>query len=102
MSRRSATSASPAVTDAPTATDFSTSPALSRGDDVPPDRPHIRATADASWTPHPHEREAEEEPDRCVEWQWWDPRDLPAGVVPYTRRATVGMPRGRLYSAMGW
>ncbi|MEV8035011.1 hypothetical protein [Streptomyces sp. NPDC086182] len=102
MSRRSATSASPGVTATPTATDFSAPSTLPRGDDVPPTRPHIRATAEAYPARHQHEREAEDEPDLCVEWPWWDPRDLPAGIVPYTRLATDGILRGRLYSEMGW
>ncbi|MGW1158883.1 NUDIX hydrolase [Streptomyces sp. NPDC002519] len=42
------------------------------------------------------------EPDRCVEWRWWNPKDLPAAVVPYTRQAIEGVVDGRLYSQMGW
>jgi hypothetical protein len=59
MSRRIATSASPAVTAAHTATHFSAPPRPSRGDDVPPTRSHIRATIEAYPARHPHEREAE-------------------------------------------
>ncbi|MFD5514680.1 hypothetical protein [Streptomyces sp. NPDC127066] len=67
MSRRIATSASPAVTAPPTATDFSAPPTLSRGEDVPPTRPHIRATTEACPARHPQEREAE----------------VPGGPVPF-------------------
>ncbi|WP_329453372.1 NUDIX domain-containing protein (plasmid) [Streptomyces sp. NBC_01724] len=42
------------------------------------------------------------EPDRCLEWRWWKPQDLPAEVVPYTRLAIGGVLDGRLYSEMGW
>ncbi|MGW3668169.1 NUDIX domain-containing protein [Streptomyces sp. NPDC005141] len=148
MSRRSATSASPAVTAAPMATDFSAPLMLSRGDDVPPTRPDICGTAEAYLARHPLEREAKHEgaliiepgdvelvhlvhltdsrgarpriglvfwarswsgapeflePDQCVDWQWWDPQGLPAGVVPYALLATDGILGGRrLYSEMGW
>lgn len=40
-------------------------------------------------------------PTGAGEWLW-DPQDLPAGVVPYTRLATDGILGGRLYSEMGW
>ncbi|MFJ8752151.1 NUDIX domain-containing protein [Streptomyces sp. NPDC102441] len=42
------------------------------------------------------------EPDRCVQWRWWDPQDLPAKVVPYTRQAIDRILEGRPYSEMGW
>ncbi|MGW1411795.1 NUDIX domain-containing protein [Streptomyces sp. NPDC002403] len=42
------------------------------------------------------------EPDRCVEWRWWNPEDLPTEVVPYTRAAIDGIGHGRLYTATGW
>ncbi|MDN3260838.1 NUDIX domain-containing protein [Streptomyces sp. CSDS2] len=42
------------------------------------------------------------EPDRCVEWRWWNPKDLPDAVVPYTRQAIEGVLAGRLYSQRGW
>ncbi|MER5370914.1 NUDIX domain-containing protein [Streptomyces sp. NPDC002722] len=42
------------------------------------------------------------EPDRCVEWRWWSPDDLPAEIVPYTRAAIDGIGHGRLYTATGW
>jgi 8-oxo-dGTP pyrophosphatase MutT (NUDIX family) len=41
-------------------------------------------------------------PDRCVEWRWWNPKDLPAAVVPYSRLSIDGILAGRLYSQMGW
>jgi hypothetical protein len=41
------------------------------------------------------------EPDRCVEWRWWNPKDLPAAVVPYTRHCVDGILAGRLYAQMG-
>lgn len=42
------------------------------------------------------------EPDRCVEWRFWNPKDLPSDIVPYTRQAIEGVLAGRLYSEMGW
>ncbi|MFF3767342.1 NUDIX domain-containing protein [Streptomyces sp. NPDC001922] len=42
------------------------------------------------------------EPDRCVEWRWWNPKDLPSKVVPYTRQAIDGILAGHLYSQRGW
>lgn len=47
------------MTAAPTATDFSAPPTLSRGDDMPPTRPHVRATTEAYPARHPHDRAAE-------------------------------------------
>ncbi|MFG2951401.1 hypothetical protein [Streptomyces adustus] len=32
----------------------------------------------------------------------WNPKDLPAAVVPYTHQAIDGVLAGRLYSQMGW
>ena len=51
-----------------------------------------------SWTGDPEVLE----PDRCAEWRWWKPQDLPAAVVPYTRRAIVEVLQGRPYSEIGW
>ncbi|MFD5514678.1 NUDIX domain-containing protein [Streptomyces sp. NPDC127066] len=51
-----------------------------------------------SWTGTPEVLE----PDRCVEWRWWRPQDLPDAVVPYTRRAIDGILAGRPYSELGW
>ncbi|MGW2081246.1 NUDIX hydrolase [Streptomyces sp. NPDC001939] len=42
------------------------------------------------------------EPERCVEWRWFAPQDIPAQTVPYTRLAIEGILAGRLYSEMGW
>ncbi|MEU1529844.1 NUDIX hydrolase [Streptomyces fagopyri] len=42
------------------------------------------------------------EPHRCVEWRWWNPKDLPTAVVPYARRTIDGVIAGSLYSRMGW
>ncbi|MEU9024084.1 NUDIX domain-containing protein [Actinomadura sp. NPDC048394] len=42
------------------------------------------------------------EPDRCLSWGWWDPRELPARTVPYTRAAIAAVAEGRLYSEAGW
>ncbi|UNZ21307.1 NUDIX domain-containing protein [Streptomyces sp. 891-h] len=42
------------------------------------------------------------EPDRCVEWRWWAPKDLPTEVVAYARLAIDGVLAGRTYSQMGW
>ncbi|GAA3387342.1 NUDIX domain-containing protein [Streptomyces roseoviridis] len=42
------------------------------------------------------------EPDRCVTWRWWDAKDLPEPVVPYTRAAVEGIRAGRAYTEMGW
>ncbi|MEU9190136.1 NUDIX domain-containing protein [Streptomyces sp. NPDC048484] len=67
--------------------------------DSPNVRPRIALVFQArSWTGDPEVLE----PDRCVEWRWWKPQDLPAEVVPYTRRAIDGILRGRPYSELGW
>lgn len=42
------------------------------------------------------------EPHRCVEWRWWNPKDLPTSIVPCTRRTIDGVIGGSLYSHMGW
>ncbi|MFE7709235.1 NUDIX domain-containing protein [Streptomyces sp. NPDC057486] len=67
--------------------------------DSPSARPRIGLVFRArTWSGTP----AVLEPDRCVEWRWWNPKDLPAVVVPYTRQAIDGVLAGRLYSQMGW
>lgn len=67
--------------------------------DSPDARPRIALVFQArSWTGNPEVLE----PDRCVEWRWWMPQDLPEAVVPYTRRAIDGILRGRPYSEQGW
>ncbi|MEU3147017.1 NUDIX domain-containing protein [Streptomyces sp. NPDC006999] len=42
------------------------------------------------------------EPDRCLAWKWWDAKDLPEQIVPYTRVAIEGIGAGRSYSELGW
>ncbi|MFH9610799.1 NUDIX domain-containing protein [Streptomyces sp. NPDC017448] len=42
------------------------------------------------------------EPDRCVEWRWFNPKELPDNTVPYTRQAIEAILAGRPYSDMGW
>ncbi|MFV6026607.1 NUDIX domain-containing protein [Streptomyces sp. NPDC056264] len=42
------------------------------------------------------------EPDKCVAWQWWDPKDLPEPIVPYARAAIEGVQAGRPYTEWGW
>ncbi|MFE5943959.1 NUDIX domain-containing protein [Streptomyces sp. NPDC056480] len=42
------------------------------------------------------------EPDKCLEWQWWNPRDLPEPIVPYTRAAIEGIQDGLPYTERGW
>ncbi|MEU6011456.1 NUDIX domain-containing protein [Streptomyces sp. NPDC047453] len=67
--------------------------------DSPDARPRIALVFQArSWTGDPEVLE----PDRCVEWRWWKPQNLPEAVVPYTRRAIDGILRGRPYSEQGW
>ncbi|MET9941120.1 NUDIX domain-containing protein [Streptomyces halstedii] len=67
--------------------------------DSPDARPRIALVFQArSWTGDPEVLE----PDRCVEWRWWRPQDLPAEVVPYTRMAIDGILRGCPYSEQGW
>ncbi|MFG2561958.1 NUDIX domain-containing protein [Streptomyces sp. NPDC048496] len=67
--------------------------------DSPGARPRIGLVFRArSWSGTPEILE----PDRCVEWRWWDPQDLPVEVVPYIRLAIHGILGGRLYSEIGW
>ncbi|MFJ4005168.1 NUDIX domain-containing protein [Streptomyces sp. NPDC090023] len=42
------------------------------------------------------------EPDKCLDWRWWDPDRLPEPLVPYARAAIDGIRTGRAYSEMGW
>ncbi|MFE9459631.1 NUDIX domain-containing protein [Streptomyces californicus] len=51
-----------------------------------------------SWSGVPQVRE----PDRCVEWRWFAPDDLPDNTVPYARQAIEAILAGRPYSDMGW
>ncbi|MFJ9967178.1 NUDIX domain-containing protein [Streptomyces avermitilis] len=67
--------------------------------DSPSARPRIGLIFRArTWSGTPTVRE----PDRCVEWRFWNPKDLPDAVVPYTRQAIEGVLAGRLYSQRGW
>lgn len=67
--------------------------------DSPSARPRIALVFRApTWSGTP----AVLEPDRCVEWRWWNPKDLPAAVVPYARQAIGSVLAGQLYSQMGW
>ncbi|WP_098011696.1 NUDIX domain-containing protein [Streptomyces sp. sk226] len=51
-----------------------------------------------TWSGVPQVRE----PDRCLEWRWFNPKDLPDNTVPYTRQAIEAILAGRPYSDMGW
>lgn len=42
------------------------------------------------------------EPDKCVSWRWWNVKDLPEPIVPYTRAAIEGIQAGRTYTELGW
>ncbi|MFB6839076.1 NUDIX domain-containing protein [Streptomyces sp. NPDC056361] len=42
------------------------------------------------------------EPDKCVGWGWWNAKDLPEPIVPYTRAAIEGIQAGRPYTELGW
>ncbi|WP_435260463.1 NUDIX domain-containing protein [Streptomyces sp. 1222.5] len=42
------------------------------------------------------------EPDKCVQWEWWNVKELPEPVVPYTRAAIEGIRAGRVYTELGW
>ncbi|MFC0598185.1 NUDIX hydrolase [Streptomyces palmae] len=67
--------------------------------DAPGARPRIGLVFRArSWTGTPEVLE----PDRCTQWRWWKPQDIPAEVVPYTRAAIEGIRAGRPYTELGW
>ncbi|GAA3821612.1 NUDIX domain-containing protein [Streptomyces chiangmaiensis] len=42
------------------------------------------------------------EPDKCLQWRFWDPAALPDDLVPYTRLAIAKIQNGELYSETGW
>ncbi|MGQ4453212.1 NUDIX domain-containing protein [[Kitasatospora] papulosa] len=42
------------------------------------------------------------EPDKCLQWRFWDPAALPDDLVPYTRLAIEKIQSGELYSETGW
>ncbi|MFD3970302.1 NUDIX domain-containing protein [Streptomyces cyaneofuscatus] len=72
---------------------------LVHSQDSPTERPRIQLFFRArSWSGVPQVLE----PDRCVEWRWFNPKDLPDNVVPYTRQAIEAIRGGRPYSDMGW
>ncbi|MFF9286437.1 NUDIX hydrolase [Streptomyces griseosporeus] len=67
--------------------------------DQPTDRPRIQLFFRASrWAGTPELRE----PDKCVRWEWWNVKDLPDPIVPYTRAAIEGIRAGRIYTELGW
>lgn len=42
------------------------------------------------------------EADKCLDWKWWPPHELPDRLVSYTRTALAGIAEGRVYSELGW
>ncbi|MET8768567.1 NUDIX domain-containing protein [Streptomyces sp. NPDC004658] len=67
------------------------------------DRPGARPRIQLFFRPRHWEGTPEvREPDRCLAWQWWDAKDLPEPIVPYTRVAIEGIRAGRSYSELGW
>ncbi|MER7541212.1 NUDIX domain-containing protein [Streptomyces sp. NPDC097704] len=67
--------------------------------DKPGDRPRIGLFFRARyWEGTPEVRER----DKCVAWEWFGVKDLPARVVPYTRAAIEGIQAGRTYTELGW
>ncbi|MFK0154338.1 NUDIX domain-containing protein [Streptomyces sp. NPDC090493] len=51
-----------------------------------------------TWKGTPQVREK----DKCLEWAWWVPGDLPAPIVPYTRHAIEQIQANKPYSEIGW
>ncbi|PZT73369.1 MULTISPECIES: NUDIX domain-containing protein [unclassified Streptomyces] len=67
------------------------------------DRPGARPRIQLFFRPRHWEGTPEvREPDRCLAWEWWDAKDLPEPIVPYTRVAIEGIRAGRSYSELGW
>ncbi|MEV4429526.1 NUDIX domain-containing protein [Streptomyces sp. NPDC053792] len=67
--------------------------------DRPGDQPRIGLFFRARhWEGTPELRE----PDKCVRWAWWNAKDLPEPIVPYTRAAIEGIQAGRTYTELGW
>ncbi|MFF7097761.1 NUDIX domain-containing protein [Streptomyces rubradiris] len=65
----------------------------------PTDPPRIQLFFRAlRWEGEPKLRE----PDKCVQWQWWNVKDLPEPIVRYTRAAIEGIRAGRVYTELGW
>ncbi|WP_331750957.1 NUDIX domain-containing protein (plasmid) [Streptomyces globisporus] len=72
---------------------------LVHSQDSPTASPRIQLFFRArSWSGVPQVRE----PDRCLEWRWFNPKDLPDNTVPYTQQAIEAILAGRPYSDMGW
>ncbi|MFF4319353.1 NUDIX domain-containing protein [Streptomyces sp. NPDC001568] len=70
---------------------------LHPGADGGPPRMQLVFRAHA-WSGVPEVRE----PDKCLEWSWRSPADLPEPIVPYARVAIEAIGRGAAYSEMGW
>ncbi|WP_328971578.1 MULTISPECIES: NUDIX hydrolase [Streptomyces] len=51
-----------------------------------------------TWSGTPEVRE----PDRCLEWVWADPAQLPKPMVRYTEIAIEAIGRGETYTELGW
>ncbi|MGW2956542.1 NUDIX hydrolase [Streptomyces eurythermus] len=65
----------------------------------PTDPPRVQLFFRAlRWEGEPELRE----PDKCVQWAWWNVKDLPEPIVPYTRAAIEGIRAGRVYTEPGW
>jgi 8-oxo-dGTP pyrophosphatase MutT (NUDIX family) len=65
----------------------------------PTDPPRVQLFFRARrWVGEPKRRE----PDKCVSWRWWNVKDLPEPIVPYTRAAIEGIQAGRTYTERGW
>lgn len=50
------------------------------------------------WSGTPQVRE----PDKCLEWSWADPAQLPQPMVRYTQTAIEAIGRGETYTELGW
>ncbi|MEW2626029.1 NUDIX domain-containing protein [Streptomyces sp. NPDC048106] len=65
----------------------------------PTDPPRVQLFFRARrWLGEPKLREL----DKCMSWQWWNVKDLPGLIVPYTRAAIEGIQAGRTYTELGW
>ncbi|MEU8544823.1 NUDIX domain-containing protein [Streptomyces sp. NPDC048717] len=65
----------------------------------PADPPRIQLFFRARrWEGEPELRES----DKCVRWEWWNAKDLPEPIVPYTRAAIEGIRTGHVYTELGW
>lgn len=43
-----------------------------------------------------------QEPDKCVGWEWFALTDLPANMIPYAAQALVNYAKGETYAERGW